>query len=56
MYDEASPKLHTNYDAKQTRLIAKRASAKLITLLQKQHETRVKAERRQDDVSVASTV
>ncbi|MCK5604256.1 hypothetical protein KAR91_20375 [Candidatus Pacearchaeota archaeon] len=34
-------KLHTNYDARQTRLIAKRASAKLITLMQHQHKRNV---------------
>lgn len=34
-------KLHTNYDARQQQLIAKRTSAKLITLMQKQHERNV---------------
>lgn len=34
-------RLHTNYNARQTRLIAKRASSKLITLMQKQYERNV---------------
>lgn len=34
-------RMHTNYDVRQTRLIAKRASAKLITLMQKQHKRNV---------------
>jgi len=42
-------KLHTNYDAKQTRLIAKRCSAKLITLLQKQHAINVDNDRGTSD-------
>ena len=40
-------RLHTNYysNARQQRLIAKRASAKLITLMQQQHKNRVNDER-----------
>lgn len=38
-------KLHTNYDVRQTRLVAKRASAKLITLLQQQHKRNVNDDR-----------
>lgn len=38
-------RLHTNYGRRQTRLIAKRCSAKLITLLQKQHTINVDNDR-----------
>ena len=34
-------RMHTNYNVRQTRLIAKRASAKLITLMQNQHKRNV---------------
>lgn len=38
-------RMHTNYNTQQTQLIAKRASAKLITLMQKQHEKNVNDDR-----------
>ena len=38
-------RMHTRYDSRQTRLIAKRASSKLITLLEKQHKRNVVKDR-----------